>query len=301
MATVSKTMHYKRAKAESDSQNLQNVLEQVYNSKTCQTAHGRLFAVGGEIRVINYHGIAFNTMQVGTFVSFEPGQSAYAVINTPGKDILNIAALPPEDHSAFLQSTLYFGIRGNDVVIIPSGRLNVEAFEEYLQWIIQEQAQIDTNVVLSDYPATKRQENVRYLELSAQAGVTTSNGTLFIVGPAYGLLSSMIFDGDAILPNKLCTDSIITAKIHLTVTKRPRLEEGEFDFLDDLADYFRNQVSTPGINCTIETHQGMMFSDTKNFRFAKTFSCACTDKNALYPDAVWEAMYQWLTAIDKLS
>lgn len=300
MPTISKTLLYKRARFEpaNDELTLQNLLEKVYDADGCRTAQGRFLAVGSAIRAINFHGVAFNTMQVGTFVNFEPGRPAQFISRGAEKDMLDVPLLPPDEHSDYLQNTMYFGIQDNDVVLIQSGGLTAEAFEEYLQWLIKEKSEIldaDSYFILDDYLPADKQEKVRYLELNVQAHVEQTGGeNYFIVGNAATMLQSLL-PSDAISLDKLGKDSIINAKIRLTVQKRPKTDD--FDLLDDIADSFRN---VEGVGYTFETTAGMRFSNLKNFRMSKSFALASLDNSTPNPDAVWEAMYKWLDAIGKM-
>ena len=300
MPTISKTLLYKRARFEpaNDQLTLQHLLEKVYDADGCRTAQGRFLAVGSAIRAINFHSVAFNTMQVGTFVNFEPGRPAQFISRGAEKDMLEVPLLPPDEHSDYLQNTMYFGVQDNDVVLIQSGGLTAEAFEEYLQWLIKEKAEVldaDSYFILDDYLPVDKQEKVRYLELNVQAHVEQSGGEhYFIVGNAATMLQSLL-PSDAISLDKLGKDSIINAKIRLTVQKRPKTDD--FDLLDDIADSFRN---IEGVGFTFETTAGMRFSNLKNFRMSKSFALASLDGTAPNPDAVWEAMYKWLDAIGQM-
>lgn len=301
MPSVSKTMLFKKATIETDFPplTLQDMLEKTYSNKNCRTARSRFCAFGEEIRLINNYGTAFNSMQVGTFVSFVPGRTAFTLRWDEG-NVLTYHQLAPDTESALVGNTLYFGVMGNNLAIIQQGTLKIEAFEEYLQWLLTERYE-DVEAVhgfcFEDYEPQNRIEKVRYLELTVQAHVEQGqDGKLFVVGNGNELLPSL-FPSDVVSLDKLHHDSIITAKIRLAVQKRPRLDAAQFDYLDDLADHFREENFQ---FYTFETQSGMCISNIKNFRLSKTVALPCTEDRELHPEAVWEAMYKWLTDVENL-
>ncbi len=301
MPSTSKTFIYKRARFESANKELtlQSLLERCYETDGCRTAQGRFLDIGGAIRCINYHGSAYNnSMQIGVMVRFEPGRHLPAIRRNDAADWLDMPLSPSEEETDFVQNVLYFGVSGNEIIILPSGSFNAAAFEEYLQWLLKFKSELldaDSYFSLTDYMPPDRQEKARYLEIVTQAYVEEMpGGANFIAGNATAILSS-IFPSDAISLDKISNDSTITAKIRITMQKRPKTTD--FDLLDDIADSFRQ---SEGIGYSFDTAEGMRISNVKEFRFSKSFIIPTDRNNMPRLESVWEAMHSWLDKISNL-
>jgi hypothetical protein len=188
----------------------------------------------------------------------------------------------------------------NHVVLIGSGDLKADAFEEYLSWLLSERSNVldgDISLTLQNYESSNKQEHVKFLEVVSTAYLAEGKpeGTYFLVGDAVAMLQSLL-PTDAVSLDKLGRDSLITAKIRLTVQKRPKTDD--FDLLDDIADSFRT-LSEKEIGYTMETKAGAIISNIKDERLSKTVSLPLSYDDLPRPDSVWEAMYSWLDKIAK--
>lgn len=299
MPTISKALHYRIATFEGAKKEhtLQDLLVMAYDSERGETDSLRILVAGNQNRTINYHGEAFNSMQIGTLISYVPGDAErYVRID---KHNLDIDILPAKEGYEYLHDTLCFGVLGNDVVVITSGTLNVEAFEEYLQWLLKEQTEIldaDTYLTLRTFVPCGVQDKVKYLELKTKATVqSNSKGQMFLVGNAMDYLSGLL--PNDVLPASLYSpDTVLAVSIRLTAQKRPRLAKDEHDFLDTLA-YDVEDGSAGDIEYCFETKQGAIISNYKDVRLSKTVSLPATGQ-ALHLTAVWEAMYEFLEKLN---
>lgn len=155
--TKPKTLHYRRATFLQGGSNLQSVLGK---------ALGKLKNVGQRLenltsedhthRFINSHRSQLG-MLFGSLMVYAEGTNRPLVTIETDKPELDIEQIAPPSkdgkHREFLDSILYFGIKGNHVLLVQSAALNARQMESHLFWLLGHAGAIskEDGVSLNDY------------------------------------------------------------------------------------------------------------------------------------------------------
>jgi len=103
-------------------------------------------------RFINTHRAAMG-MQFGNLMLYADKQNRAIIAIDEGADELNIEQIAPpisEDgrRREFLDSILYYGVKGNHIVLLQSMALRARELELHLNWLLREANLIDKNNVI---------------------------------------------------------------------------------------------------------------------------------------------------------
>lgn len=146
-----KLLHYRRSSFMKPIGNtLQDLLEQALAKLT--TVSQRFESMGTEEeevwrRFINTHRSALG-MEFGNLVLYAPDQARHMIAIDDAADELDIEQIAPgssEDgkNRQFLESILYYGVRGNHVILLQSIALKARDLEIYLNWLLRKAGLID--------------------------------------------------------------------------------------------------------------------------------------------------------------
>lgn len=154
--TKTKALHYRYAHFLNGTGNLQNLLSRAL--KKLGLVEERLEFITqnrSEIRVINNHPVQVG-MQFGNLVYFERGTNKILLSTDAKVAELDVAQIAPPalngKPSEFLDSIMYFGVRGNHLVLLQSNALNSKHLEVHLNWLLSaaEVLAIDDRLELID-------------------------------------------------------------------------------------------------------------------------------------------------------
>jgi hypothetical protein len=155
-----KLLHYRVASfLKPVGQTLQALIEQALAKVTPATERFQDFGrdsdpEAGWLRFINTHKSALG-MEFGALVMYAPGQHRHTIEVADGVDELPIEQVAPDEDGRrqFLESMLFYGVKGNHVVLLQSMALRARDLENYLKWLLMKAGLMgdDNSVFLNNY------------------------------------------------------------------------------------------------------------------------------------------------------
>ena len=152
MKLVQKKIVYRIASITNCDSDLQELLGKAIQATQVNERQQELNEYEKTFRTINqkwsYRGITMCEM-----VLIDPGASQPLAVYDESKGVYTIDAISTNElsqerlkrNSDFVNSMLYFGVKGNEVVIMPSQAINVRALENYLTWLLGEKLNLISN------------------------------------------------------------------------------------------------------------------------------------------------------------
>ena len=152
MKLVQKKIVYRIASITNCDSDLQELLGKAIQATQVNERQQELNEYEKTFRTINqkwsYRGITMCEM-----VLIDPGASQPLAVYDESKGVYTIDAISTNElsqerlkrNSDFVNSMLYFGVKGNEVVIMPSQAINVRALENYLTWLLGEKLDLISN------------------------------------------------------------------------------------------------------------------------------------------------------------
>ena len=138
--TSTRTLSYKRATFLNGTPDLQRLLTAALRRhRTVGERMEELHPEDRTRRFINTHRSQLG-MLFGNLLIYSPNRNQALLTVAPDAEELDVRQVaPPEvdgQRTEFLESILYFGVRGNHVVLLQSAALRARAFEAYLNWLL---------------------------------------------------------------------------------------------------------------------------------------------------------------------
>lgn len=161
METVRKNLNYKRALYLQKDGNLQtNLKAAIEKAKKVGSRKQIVNAAENSFLLLNSVRSRW-TMLFGAMLIYSRGRNQPLVTEDDAADDLEVEQLaPPASASGarrdFVDSLLFFGIKGNHVVLLQSSGLRARQFETHLNWLLQTQTQTigeDDRIELADHPS----------------------------------------------------------------------------------------------------------------------------------------------------
>ncbi|GAB0056730.1 hypothetical protein SIID45300_01041 [Candidatus Magnetaquicoccaceae bacterium FCR-1] len=152
----SKTLHYRKAVLTQRGYTLQSLLERLLNEyRYVEDRWQDMDEEGKSKRLINHH-LSEIGMEFGNFLSFESGANRLLMTVMNSVTAMDVGQIAPTSSDEglrreFLDAILYYGIRGNHVILLQSSSLQARQFEDYLNWWLH-RANIKELVRLLDEP-----------------------------------------------------------------------------------------------------------------------------------------------------
>lgn len=172
-----KLLHYRKASFMKPTGNtLQELLEQALAKLT--PVSRRFELMGSEEdeawrRFINTHRSALG-MEFGNLVLYAPDQARHTIAIDDSADELDIEQIAPgatEDGKKrqFLESILYYGIRGNHVILLQSIALKARDLEIHFNWLLRQAGLLDDQnaVFLNNFVPQPAQEKLSRAEVKS--------------------------------------------------------------------------------------------------------------------------------------
>lgn len=273
--SVIKTLSYKTASTlNGKAVQLQALLEKAMIHSPKAAARLMPYGAGDEGRMFINRFSKIDNMAFGVFCAFEPGKHQPVLdfsADMPEFPIEVIAPPPGKNakgqalHKEFLESLLYFGIRGSHVVLAQSLALRSSSFENYLNWFICKKTNVVTGasaVCLNDQvkPSTLKQVNkTRGITMSRPVEFTVGkqseqSGEVFLrpKGSVWDAIRSFVGENNPILPDGLrLRDVIKEGQIEATLGLKWKYKRDDDDtpLLDQVANILRH---TDDVDYTID-------------------------------------------------
>ena len=147
--TVTKKVYYRECQFVNCQQTLQKLLDDALSQSTAEDRQEKLNEDEALFRLINQH-TKFRGMTFCQLLLVDPGASQPVMIYDKSEggykiDGVKTTELSREElkkNSDFVNSMLYFGVKKNELVIMPSQALSVKALESYLLWLLGEKLKL---------------------------------------------------------------------------------------------------------------------------------------------------------------
>ena len=314
MKLVQKKIVYRIASITNCDSDLQELLGKAIQATQVNERQQELNEYEKTFRTINqkwsYRGITMCEM-----VLIDPGASQPLAVYDESKGVYTIDAISTNElsqerlkrNSDFVNSMLYFGVKGNEVVIMPSQAINVRALENYLTWLLGEKLNLISNE--SKFALNKnipraveeqiRSSPVRSIEIgSVLSGASDDDSEEFVSSESFSInaksllrvLGAKLKDE---LPFSISDDSNIRAKIVISYFRKT----------NDAGQNFMNQPGTTLRNlddadvCVTLKNNVKISGEELNLQ--KVVKISKTDRGLLINDDISEAMVTWLLDLNE--
>lgn len=152
MKPVQKKIVYRSASITNCESNLQELIETALQKTQVNDRQQELNKYEKTFRSIN-RGWPYRGMLMCEMVLIDPGANQPVAIYNPLEGLYAINTISTQElnqenlreNSDFINSMLYFGVKKNEVVIMPSQAINIRALENHLSWLLGEKLSIIPN------------------------------------------------------------------------------------------------------------------------------------------------------------
>ena len=314
MKLVQKKIVYRIASITNCDSDLQELLGKAIQATQVNERQQELNEYEKTFRTINqkwsYRGITMCEM-----VLIDPGASQPLAVYDESKGVYTIDAISTNElsqerlkrNSDFVNSMLYFGVKGNEVVIMPSQAINVRALENYLTWLLGEKLDLISNE--SKFALNKnipraveeqiRSSPVRSIEIgSVLSGTSDDDSEEFVSSESFSInaksllrvLGAKLKDE---LPFSISDDSNIRAKIVISYFRKTN-DAGQ-NFMNHLGTTLRN-LDDADVCVTLKNNVKI---SGKELNLQKVVKISKTDRGLLVNDDISEAMVTWLLDLNE--
>lgn len=314
--TKPKTLHYRRAQFLTPTHTLEDLLSAALKVNSLVANRIEKVTAAGDCRLIN-HTTNHRGLFCGNLITYEHGTNKLFLTVDGSQTAFPVAQMAPPElpnkkRTEFLDSILYFGVKGNHVVLMQSSGLKGKQLELYLNWFLSACGVLGTHnrVELVDHPprmttdqlASRAVKKVSYVSAMAHETVpdTPTPPTevkkekklrLTPVGRAVDILKAAIGLKDF---ERLNLDNALDAnlQVSLEVTyQRTTTQEGQ-KVINDIARALRNvdgddiSVQVPGL--------GTLKGD--DLKLSKPIIVACHNGHVDMPE-LFDEMHNWLLGL----
>ena len=314
MKLVQKKIVYRIASITNCDSDLQELLGKAIQATQVNERQQELNEYEKTFRTINqkwsYRGITMCEM-----VLIDPGASQPLAVYDESKGVYTIDAISTNElsqerlkrNSDFVNSMLYFGVKGNEVVIMPSQAINVRALENYLTWLLGEKLDLISNE--SKFALNKnipraveeqiRSSPVRSIEIgSVLSGASDDDSEEFVSSESFSInaksllrvLGAKLKDE---LPFSISDDSNIRAKIVISYFRKTN-DAGQ-NFMNHLGTTLRN-LDDADVCVTLKNNVKI---SGEELNLQKVVKISKTDRGLLINDDISEAMVTWLLDLNE--
>lgn len=314
MKLVQKKIVYRIASITNCDSDLQELLGKAIQATQVNERQQELNEYEKTFRTINqkwsYRGITMCEM-----VLIDPGASQPLAVYDESKGVYTIDSISTNElsqdrlkrNSDFVNSMLYFGIKGNEVVIMPSQAINVRALENYLTWLLGEKLNLISNE--SKFALNKnipraveeqiRSSPVRSIEIgSVLSGASDDGSEEFVSSESFSInaksllrvLGAKLKDE---LPFSISDDSNIRAKIVISYFRKTN-DAGQ-NFMNHLGTTLRN-LDDADVCVTLKNNVKI---SGEELNLQKVVKISKTDRGLLINDDISEAMVTWLLELNE--
>lgn len=314
--TKPKTLHYRRAQFLTPTRTLEDLLSAALKVNSLVANRIEKVSAAGDCRLIN-HTTNHRGLLCGNLIVYEHGTNKLFLTVDGSQTAFPIAQvappeLPNKKRTEFLDSILYFGVKGNHVVLMQSSGLKGKQLELYLNWFMTTCGVLGTHnrVELVDHPprittdqlASRPVKKVSYV--SAMAHETVSDTPLSPtevkkekklrltpVGRALDILKAAIGIKEF---EKLKLDDALDGNIQVSLEvtyQRTTTQEGQ-KVINDIARALRNvdgddiSIQVPGL--------GTLKGD--DLKLSKPIIVACHNGHVDMPE-LFDEMHNWLLGL----
>lgn len=314
--TKPKTLHYRRAQFLTPTRTLEDLLSAALKVNSLVANRIETVTAAGDCRLIN-HTTSHRGLLCGNLITYEHGTNKLFLTVDASQTAFPVAQMAPPElpnkkRTEFLDSILYFGVKGNHVVLMQSSGLKGKQLEVYLNWFLSACGVLGTHnrVELVDHPprmttdqlASRPVKKVSYVSAMAHETVSDTPPSptevkkekklrLTPVGRAVDILKAAIGFNEF---EKLKLDEALDGnlQVSLEVTyQRTTTQEGQ-KVINDIARALRNvdgddiSIQVPGL--------GTLKGD--DLKLSKPIVVACHNGHVDMPE-LFDEMHNWLLGL----
>lgn len=313
MKLIQKKIVYRSASITNCESSLQQLLEKALKITQVNGRQQELNEYERTFRTINrkwsYRGIVICEM-----VLIDPGASQPLAVYDESKGLYTIDAISTKEltqeklkkNSDFVNSILYFGVKGNEVVVMPSQAINVRALENYLAWFLGDRLSLisdKSNFFLSkNIPrGVERQiisSPVKSIEIGSAIYNADDVSDKFVSSESCSVNPKLLLRalGGVLKDNVLSSisdESNIRAKIVISYFRRT--DDAGRRFMSRLSTALRN-VDDADVCVTLKNNMKIYGKELSLQKFVKI---GRTDRGLLVNDDISEAMVSWLLELNE--
>lgn len=314
MTTKNLIFKVARFNNEANGNDLQSLLTNALKAKTVALSRRQSTDHEGQFRLINYNG-PFKGLRVGEMFDYTRGhQQPTAEFDDDAEQLELSSIAPPDERTEFLHSILYFGIRGNAVILAQSMSLKALQFEEYINWLLREAGLLSDEdfVAFCDQPPIEQRKelwNTKGIEIKAPVDLTPSKAAPGVIGEIYDTKSislrptgsaweslRALLPAEINLPSKLSANDIVrerSLEVRLFLTWSNNQKDDSTELLDDISNQLRHVDSE--LDYTIHTRSGKITRD--EIKLKKPVSVPTSRKGLIKRDEMWERIRNWLNEL----
>lgn len=312
---VSKKIYYREATFSASDRTLQQLLDEALTKTEAKDRQERLNEYEKTFRFLNkyesYRGVTFCQMLLVAPGANQPVLVYDESSNGFPLDAVSTSELTKEElkkNSDFVNSMLYFGVKDNELVVMPSQAITVRALESHLTWLLGKCLQIlsnDTTFVLKKRQPRRleeliRQYPVKSIEIgSPVVGACGQNAKdEFVAGESFsiGLAAVKNIAGEAFRDSWL---SSITDEANLTarivISYRRTTDDSGRELLSRLSLNLRN-VEDADVKVVLKDY-GEVKGEELNL--STTIKVGKTSRGLYVDGDIYNGMVTWLLALKK--
>lgn len=314
MKLVQKKIVYRIASITNCDSDLQELLGKAIQATQVNERQQELNEYEKTFRTINQKW-SYRWITMCEMVLIDPGASQPLAVYDESKGVYTIDAISTNElsqerlkrNSDFVNSMLYFGVKGNEVVIMPSQAINVRALENYLTWLLGEKLDLISNE--SKFALNKnipraveeqiRSSPVRSIEIgSVLSGASDDDSEEFVSSESFSINAKLLLRvlGAKLkdeLPFSISDDSNIRAKIVISYFRKTN-DAGQ-NFMNHLGTTLRN-LDDADVCVTLKNNVKI---SGEELNLQKVVKISKTDRGLLVNDDISEAMVTWLLDLNE--
>lgn len=194
----------------------------------------------------------------------------------------------------------YFAITNEYLVTDLSGSYNIDRFQTYLNWLLES---VRKNILFEITPLTIIPEGVKVsdiksIEIGNQVNATTNNDvennfTTRLKDLTKSAIESLFNDTDSL--NDIQSDQIISAKLLITIKKKPKEMDAD-DYQRIMGAMTKQITNDSGI--TLHTKSGGKYNG-EAVKKTKTVEVETTSGNRIVEEQLKQKMEQFLNELDR--
>lgn len=304
-----KRLGYREAVFSSGDKTLQSMLEEVLSHTTVADRQESLNQYEKTFRLINSHRL-YSDMLFCQMLLVDPGANQPVLIYEEGKEGFQIDAVSTKEltqeklkqNSDFVNSMLYFGVKGNEVVVMASQAITVRALEVHLAWLLRNHPDVlpaDVSFALVKHPPCRleeviQQHPVRSVEIGSPivAGEKIDDGDKYISSDTVNLglntLRTLLGGRQASWLDGITDESNLSARIVIAYSRST--DEVGRDVMNKLGTTLRN-LDDADVRLSLDG-LGVMTGDDLNL--SKGIKVEKTERGLFVETDIYMEMINWL-------
>lgn len=317
MKSVQKTIYYRQSEITNCKSSLQDLLEQALKETRSDERKHVLNDGEGTFCLINVFKRYRGALTVCQMVMIDPGASQPVAIYDREKDCYVVDSVSTDeldknrfrDNSDFINAMLYFGVLGNEVVVMPSKAIGVRLLESHLSWLlgdkmglIAEDSILRLNKLIPrSIEEQIRDNSVKSIDIGSLVSSPEVSCDEFIErdSVSVGNLGMKILRlilaqaGQDKLLDGITDESRIKAKLRISYNRKT--DDVGQKVLDQLGANFRH-MDDADVSLTLKNNLKIS-GDKLDLR--KTIKVNKTERGLYVDEDIYSAMLEWLVDLNK--